>query len=70
MTVHPDIPAAEATSVTHYLCPEGPTRDGKPDATHHLVPKRAGSRAGEPVYEQVCSYCSKTEEELRAALSI
>lgn len=67
MTVHPDIPPAEATSVTHFLCPDSPTREGKPDATHHLKPRRTGSGQAQ---EQVCTFCSKTEKELRATLPL
>ena len=70
MSIHPDIPTAEATSVTHFLCHSGPTKEGQPVASHHLVPKRAGTHHGEPTWEQVCSYCERTEKQLRAELGL
>ena len=67
---HPQIPPGEASSVTHFLCPAGPTRAGQPEATHHLVPHRAGTRGGEPIWENTCTYCRETEIELRRTLGL
>lgn len=56
---HPDIDRPD--SVTHFMCPDGPTKGGVPDATHHLQPKSAANGK----QQHVCSYCKKTEEQLK-----
>jgi hypothetical protein len=70
MTIHPSIPAAEATSVTHFICPDGPTENSVPAATHHLAPKRKGSVGRQPSWIEECTYCHKTEKELRESLPL
>ena len=59
--LHPDIPAREATSVTHYICPSGPTEGGEPVATHHLRPIKQ---------VETCTYCGKTRKRLAAELDL
>lgn len=64
--IHPDI--THPTSVTHFLCPAGPKDRGntRPAATHHLVPRRTGNlRWGHALQQHVCTYCEKTERQLR-----
>ncbi len=61
---------ADPDSVTHFICPDGPTRAGVPDATHHLVPKRAGQVAGQPAWEETCEYCHKSAKTLRTELGL
>lgn len=62
-SVHPDI--THPDSVTHFICPGGPTQQGRPVTTHHLAARSAGRRGGEPMYEQTCTYCARTEQQLR-----
>lgn len=57
MTKHPDIDRPD--SVSHFICPDGPTAEGQPVATHHLVPK--------PTVDGrlTCRYCGRSEGQLR-----
>ena len=64
--IHSQIPVIEADSVTHFICPKGPTEDGRPVATHHLIPRAAGKGS----YQQVCTYCGGTESALRTDLRL
>jgi hypothetical protein len=56
-TIHPDID--KPTSVTHFICPKSPKKDGVPFESHHLVYPNLSTPA-----PSTCCYCQLTREEL------
>lgn len=48
-------------TVQHYICPD--TADVQ--LTHHLVPRSAGKILDELALEQQCTWCKRTEQDIR-----